>query len=149
MSKLEHIVHTRAPYNKVHADPKKNYGVGSMIVWFIVKGPKGAVQFQLNTGGYLESVVQKWHDTDQETFSNGRVMSGYLQGWDLGYHSPKPKYKDQSPMGKCDVLPDKCYYDGSSLNAEEPLAIYLSGGDKALWEYLETYYCETFEGRRP
>ena len=48
-AKLEHIIKTRPPYDKTNKDPNKNYGVGSMLILFIVKGDKGAIQFQLNT----------------------------------------------------------------------------------------------------
>lgn len=39
---LERIILTKPPFNKQHPDPSKNYGVGAMLIWFVLKGEKGS-----------------------------------------------------------------------------------------------------------
>jgi hypothetical protein len=52
-------------------------------------------------------------------------------------------YSGQSPMGKCDFL-DVCYYDGSSLQADEWVPKFIEGGTEWLWPALEDKYNEIF-----
>jgi len=143
--KLEHIIKTRPPFNKVSKDANKNYGVGSMLIWFYVKGKKGAIQFQLNTGGYLKEVACSWADKGKLTSSHSNEpMLGIVQGWDLGYHSPKPMYEEQTSM-ECNIIEGgRCYYDGTSSGAETPLQIYIEKGEEGLWKFLEETYEERF-----
>lgn len=148
--KLEHIIKTKPPFDKRNADPHKNYGIGSMLVWFIVKGDKGAIQFQLNTGGYLKHVISEAARKNELCFSDGLPMQGIIEGWDLGYHSHFPMYEGQSTISNdCNIINGKCYYDGTSLGAEEPLNIYIKEGEEGLWDFLEKVYVERFEEANP
>lgn len=140
MEKLEHIIKTIPAFSKRNSDPKKDYGVGSMRVCFIVKGEKGAIQFLLNTGGYLKSVIDEWIETGK-SFD----YCGYLEGWDLGYHSPTPQYNGQIKNDNCNIIPGGCYYDGTSLGASEPLDIFINEGEDGLWKFLEKVYKHRFQ----
>lgn len=103
-------------------------GIGACRMTFYVRGPKGVVQFVIDTG---------WHLHRQ--FSSPTA-------WDLGWHSPVPHRWGGTRMKKCHLFDNKeCYYDGSTLNAEEPLTILIREGSDKLWEYLESYYKEVFE----
>ena len=65
-------------------------------------------------------------------------------GYDIGYHSPTPRWEGQREQ-ECDVLPGgKCYSDGTSLGAEEFLPEFIEGGSKAVWAMLEQRYADTF-----
>ena len=65
---------------------------------------------------------------------------------DLGYHSPKPLYEDQTQISdSCEYLDGRpCYYDGSGLNAKSIYEVLLKEGDKGVWRELEEYYKLTF-----
>lgn len=43
--KFEKITNVRLPFDRRSPDPKTNYGIHGLDVWFILKGPKGATQF--------------------------------------------------------------------------------------------------------
>lgn len=145
-NKLERTIITRPPFDKRSSNPKKDYGIGSMLIWYIVKGKKGAIQFQLNTGGYLRHVVQERANRGCLTYSNGKPNLGIIEGWDLGYHSPKPMYDGQTMVSdSCEVLGGKCYYDGTSLGADEPLRVFINDGEEGLWKFLEGIYHDRFE----
>lgn len=95
-------------------------------------------------------------------------------GADLGYHSPVPMYEGQEPIREiykspkiirdkngefadlipavygdpviCPYLPNDvpCYYDGSSLQAQEVLKILVDSGIEKTWEYLDYRYQNQF-----
>lgn len=154
MSEFERLFTIAAAYDKRHSDPEKNYGIHGVEMRWVVKKPgEGAVQFLLYTGWHLPEVF----GVGAEDPIGLSIMQQYREGFedqrysapmpaDLGYHSPRPIYDEQSPMeGDCDFVEGgRCYYDGSSLNAWRPFEVMLRGGDEALWEFLEDYYRSTF-----
>lgn len=125
-------------------DKGKEYGIGAMKVRFVLKGPKGAVQFLISTGWFLPHTQRKnreWqYDFDK------RFNKINPEGYDLGYHSPVPMYEGQTAIGKCDVVGGECYYDGSTLNAEAWIEPFLNGGTEWLWPRMEQEYRQYFEG---
>jgi hypothetical protein len=135
MSSFERHVEFIPAYDKRSVDPKKNYGIGSMRIRFILKGALGAVQWMIGTSWDVASArgPKSWRDGSKP------------EGWDLGYHSPKPLYNEHSPMKSCDVLDGLCYYDGSGVNADLLIENFLGQGDDYVWAALEAYYHFTFE----
>lgn len=122
-------------FDRCHDDPKKNYGIHGVELCFYLTGKKGAVQFILYTN---------WHLPHIETESFPDICKKPLPA-DLGYHSPKPMFEDQWSTDDCRLLPGKtCYYDGSTLSANDAYKVLLSGGSDGLWKFLEDYYNETF-----
>jgi hypothetical protein len=144
--KFERIIQTRPPFDKRNPEPSKNYGIGALQLWFILKGKKGAVTIHLGTELYLAKQLKEWKETNNPyPFSNKESITC----WDVGYHSPKKMYKEQTIcMNKCEWLNGKpCYYDGSSLRGEYDKVVenYLEYGDEWIWEYLEKYYRGLFK----
>ncbi len=103
--------------------------------WWVLIGPRGAVQFS-----YMKS-------PPHPIFQRLTKTPGYL-GTDVGRHSYKPEYEDQTKMD-CDLLvgQDFCYYDGSSLRAEYWLEAWAQHDfDEAwLWQTLHLEYREQFD----
>lgn len=128
--------------NWIHKTPNRNYGISTMRMVFYIKGPKGAVQWVIGTEWGIESVR-----SHLSQFTDHHREYQKPSGWDLGYHSPIPRYEGQTEMtgGPCDVLGGPCYYDGSSLNADDLIEGFLAGGTKWLWPKLEEYYASVFE----
>lgn len=113
-------------FDKRHRDPAKDYGIGAVTMRFVLIGPAGAVHWLMSTGWYLPGL--------------GREPSP-PEGWDLGYHSPVPLREGQHKRDDCPYLDGApCYSDGSALNAEPVLGLFLAGGDEAVWRELERYY---------
>lgn len=130
---LERIVTMRPAFHRVHEDPKKNYGVGSVSLRMVLKGPLGAVQFLLLTNWYLPQTHAWWG-------SRGIKPGLECVPADKGYHWTTPQYEGQEPMD-CDLLPGgKCYYDGSGLNADELYQVLLKEGSDGVWRELEEFY---------
>ncbi len=134
--KFEKIVKVSPAFDKRHPEPSKNYGIDSCKITFYLKGENGAVQFMIGTDWYLPHVQSELKNKDFDIEP---------RGWDVGYHSYKPFYEGQHCMGKCEMLEfSDCYYDGSSLRAEEWIDDFLKGGTEWLWPKLEEYYNEVF-----
>ena len=128
-----------AAYDKRHSDPNKDYGVGAVILRFILTGPSGVMQFVCSTGMYLPHVLADWKRTGYD--------GGHGNGYDIGYHSPVAMYEGQSMCQEaCAYLGGKpCYYDGTSLGADKFFPEFLAGGDDAVWAMLESRYNDRFE----
>jgi len=107
---------------------KEGYGIHCVELRMVLKGEKGAVQFILFTGWYLNDIV------------NNPLPA------DLGYHSPYPIYEDQSVASEsCEYLNgNPCCYDGSGLNAKRIYKVLLEQGSDGVWKELEIYYKELF-----
>lgn len=141
--KFEKIVKFSPAFDKRSDEPKKNYGIGAMSIWFVLKGAKGAVQVMFGTDWYLPETIKEY-----EMFGNEnkkppiylREDRKFLRCWDVGYHSPKPMYNGQKKMD-CEIL-GKCYYDGTSLRGEDDDIVekFLKEGSDFIWKYLEKEY---------
>src|SRR5215467_3220628 len=95
---LERIVTFEPAYDKRHPDPKKNYGIHGVTLRMVLKGPEGAVQFVLYTNWQLPHVTKEWEDRPDSPQTLWKPLPA-----DLGYHSPKPMYEGQRPMGATNV----------------------------------------------
>lgn len=138
-------------FDRRHPSPSINYGISAMRIWFLLIGPKGAVQWQIGTNWYcksaqahLRSLPEHLTDASENALGGSRYQP---QGWDLGYHAREPQYDSHTPMdGDCHVIGGLCFYDGSVLNAELLIDGFLEGGERFLWPALEAYYRHTFDG---
>lgn len=133
--KLTRSVEMYPAYDKRDSDPKKNYGISSATLKFLLSGPKGTIQFSILTGWHLPHVAK-------ELEAKGRPF-GEPMGMDLGYHAHAKQYESQEVMqNKCDYLGGPCYYDGTSLGAQDLMATLLENGLDAVWEVMERRYEE-------
>jgi len=127
------------PFDRRHPDPKKNYGIGGMTLHCLVIKDKKAVQFLAYLPVHLPEV------TDELWNKHGTYNSFKGMGADVGYHSPTPMFDDQEPMKeKCPYIGCACYYDGSSLRADEWYKVFLREGLGRIWEMLEADWIERF-----
>ncbi len=125
---FERIVELTPAYDLTR-EGKGRRGAHCVDLRMVLKGPKGAIQFVLYTGWYLDGKVREPIPAD------------------LGYHSPVPMYEDQTLVAQtCEYLDGRaCYYDGSTLNAERVFRVLLERGSDGVWEELEKEYKRRFE----
>lgn len=140
MSEFEKIVEVSGAFDRRNPDPQKNYGIHGMELRFVLKGKKGAVQFLVYTPIHLPYV-------SDELFSSGKKHNPFhAMGVDIGYHAKAPQYEGQSVQRHdCPYTDGTCYYDGSSLMADEFMPTFLVGGTSAVWPMLEAKYREWLE----
>lgn len=148
--KLERIVNISPAFDERHDDPRRDYGIASCNIWFILKGPKGAVQVMFNTDWYLPETIKEYREKGNENLKPPielRNDNKFLKCFDVGFHSLKPQF-DGHKASNCDILPKgKCYYDGSALRGEElKLAdVLIRQGSEAIWKFLEEEYKREFD----
>jgi hypothetical protein len=145
---LQRVTFFRPAFHKVAEDPAKNYGVGSMEVFMVLKGEKGAVHFIFMTGMYLPETYKWWADTGLRSVAGRLSHSGYpsgTMGVDVGYHAYTPHYEGQTiSRDKCEWIDGPCYGDGSALRADEWFDIIMRKGSDEIWKMLEEDYKERF-----
>lgn len=139
---FEHRVEVSPGHCLLHKDPNKNFGVAACRIWFYCIGPKGAVQFQIGTDWYPEAARLHLRQFPARPIWETRQP----EGWDVGYHAREPQYEGQESMKDCHLLGCDCYYDGSSLQADEWVEGFINGGTEWLWPRLEQLYRSRFEG---
>lgn len=157
MSELEHIVRFEQGYDCIRFECKwgvvscvpgsgGSHGRSGLDIRFVVKGDEGAVQFLLATG-WLPRHVSDDHMLRHNPGLGVISSVSYPSPADLGYHSKTPRYEGQGQMvTDCEWTGGTCYYDGSSLNADDAMSALVNGGDEALWAFLDAYYDHVFHG---
>ena len=137
MSNFERIIEIYPPFDKRNADPKKNYGIHGMELRFVLKGELGATHFVYYTCQHLPHVAEElWRNNKDKDWNPFKGM-----GVDIGYHSKIPTCDGHTvTKNKCPYTEGDCYYDGSSLQADEFTPIFLEKGTDAVWEMLEERY---------
>ena len=138
---MERIIKFRPAFDKRHDDPKKNYGIGAVMMHFGLMGDEGAVSFTLSTGWYLKP--------NREEIKEKHGFPPEPMGFSVGYHSPKPirdfQKIDEPSQESCEYLDGKpCWFDDSALYAVEVMEILIRDGEEAMWAELEKYYNSTF-----
>lgn len=140
---FERRVTFAAAWDKRSDDPKKNYGVHGVEVRFVLKGPRGAMQFMFYTNWMLPQNRSAFSVVEKYPFEYWQAPMPA----DLGYHAYEPQYEGQERMGQCDILTDAvggCFYDGSTLNAEPVFETLIAEGDEGVWRRLEEMYRARF-----
>ncbi|HJY22925.1 MAG TPA: hypothetical protein VJ279_08580 [Hanamia sp.] len=117
---------------------KDGYGVHGVNCKFYLIGEKAVIQFVIYTQWHLPHVEQEFSARIDHMFCKPMAA-------DLGYHSPIPLYEDQRKMKKCSFFEGGCYYDGSSLQADEMFDILIKEGSKGVWKAMKKYYRNIFE----
>jgi len=142
MPDFERTIEFKPAFDKRDPNPAKNYGVHCVEMRWLLKRPKGIIQFVLYTGWHLphvqEELQAKCHERKSCPLSSLPA--------DIGYHSPVPVYEGQGFVTEsCPYLGGvPCYYDGSSLNAEPIFEKLVTLGHEAVWKEMEKWYYNTF-----
>jgi hypothetical protein len=141
---MQKTIHFRPAFDKRHPNPSKNYGIHGMEIKFVLKMEKAAIQFVIFTNWHLPHVQAELED--KTTSGRDAALHFCPMGADVGYHTTTQQYEGQTVVSEeCEYLDNKpCYYDGSSLAAEELLKQFIEHGEDHMWDYLEKYYNDRF-----
>ena len=140
MSEFERIVNVSKAYDRRSDTPSINYGISSCRISFILKKDDKAVQFMFGTDWYLPETIAEYKRIGNKNKTPPCNLRGEndcgVSGWDVGYHSPIPMYEGQEKRS-CNILEGECFYDGSSLRADENKEILIREGSEGVWKFLE------------
>lgn len=148
---LTRKIHFTPGYDKRPKSPGDiNYGIHGGHFEFIVSGPRGVIDFSLNTNWFPTSVEEEWNSILEMT----KNRSGAF-GWSCVAHSKTPFPPEgewdtdcNSPSQfKCGWLGDvPCYCKGTGYEFPRKLFTLLCNeGDEALWLALEKHYHEVYD----
>lgn len=146
-------------WDKTDPDPKKDYGVSCLLMFFQVVGEKGVVEFELLTNWFQEHVMERRMEALKHDVWMGK-KNFLIRHWvepfpaDICYFSPVRLSEDDTFLedGSYHVpaLGD-CYYgykftDEKYDKMAKDVAFrkLVDEGDESLWTYLEEYYREVF-----
>lgn len=138
---MERVIEFRKAYDR----KSEGYGIHSVDMCWYLKGPKGVIQFITYTNWHLPHIQEHFDKLQDREFPH---LSCHPHAFDIGYHSYKPIYEGQTAVrSDCHLLNAPCYYDGSSLQAEEVLQLLISQGSEAVWQEMQNRYNEIFESK--
>lgn len=121
-------------FDKRNPDPHKNYGIHCVDMYFVVKGKKGAVSFQIMTGWFLE----KNRDAN-EGMRHFPIAADILTHSIVNYE----KLQEGNHHPVCMFTGKGCYSNMHSLLwAEQVFNEFCEKGEKYLWGELEKVYRE-------
>jgi hypothetical protein len=135
---MERIIRFYPAYDKRNPEPRQNYGICGVKVYFALKGRHGAVTFELLTDWYPKDVQQ--HEKPK------RIDDVQPLGACIAVHAPSPQFDGQEPSsGECEFMDGKpCYCDVSYLAANIIRDLLLAEGSDGVWAELERWYTERF-----
>lgn len=116
-------------------------------VRYVLVGPKGATQFVYwrytgESAARTAEMRDKFGPSESEQPDGD---GGWLYAVDRGFHSRTPMEYQREDRGQdCEYI-ERCWYDGSGLNAAPLLTKFMKGGPEAVWRDLEDYYERVFE----
>lgn len=138
---FERILTIIPPYDLRNIDPKKNYGIHGMELRMVLRKNNNCTQFVAHLAIYLPHIRDMLCEKGSYDMFEG-------SGYDVGYHSEKPRYENQLQM-VCNLLEGgKCYYGGSTLMAQEWYEIFLKEGMDKIWDMLEEKWIDMFSKNR-
>lgn len=140
------LVQFRPAWDRRSEIPGKNYGVGGVSIWFILRGAEGAISFELATKWELPQ-VEKFHQVVSRTRHDLSHVSCNADPRVVYAHSPKQLApEDQQSTDECPWILGLCYQTmvGGFFTGDEVYLALKQQGDYGLWAKLEEYYQATF-----
>lgn len=130
---FERIVRVTPAYDR----RDEGFGIGSVRMVFILKGPEGAVQFAIGSEWYLPETHEHLM-----RFRHIREPKLLPSGWGVACHTKEETYAGQTNE-PCDLLDGgRCFYSESLCMADDWMPDFVAGGTDWLWPRLEQQYRE-------
>jgi len=144
MGKFIKLIEIDPGFDFRNPNPKKNYGIGSAYIRFVLKKDNKAVQAVFRTNWYPSTVEIETQDKLNSLF---RKQYPKLECIELGYHSPHSIFDGQTESRTdCPYTKGSCYCDGSFLRGEKDnlAELLITEGDTAIWKYLKQEWKRIF-----
>lgn len=144
--KFERQIIISPAFDKRSPIPSKDYGIGSMDIFFVLIGKKGATSCIIGTDIFLPETIKEYREKGNSNLPppiNLRKDVA-LTGYSIDVHSKKPQYDGQQ-KGKCGFIGKYCYCGGSFLRAEKFGEVLLRNGSDTIWKILEQEYKLTWK----
>jgi hypothetical protein len=131
-----------AAWDRTNPDPKKNYGVHGVHIWFELTRDGKGLTFSISTNWHLPHVKPQWGFPKDDLSLRCQYEP---MAFGVDYHDTKPHYEGHTCREGCKITGGKCYSDGSGLLGNDFLQTLIEGGDEALWARMEEQFKEWLE----
>lgn len=117
-------------------------GIHGMELLWLLRGPKGAIDFSIATNWLPGEVGTSWRWSDEGKREFARTRSThdlFPSGMGIGIHALTKQYEDQYSRDDCMLFgePRKCYVDRMGLLSDELMVEWSKEGDRVVWERLK------------
>lgn len=129
---LETAVTIRSAFSARDPDPSKDFGIGGVVFRFYVRGPRGAVDWDLHTDWYLPT-------TRELHRQSGHYGSGPHAGA-VTLHQAFKSLDFQEPQMECHTGVKPCYGDVSYLAGDDVYERMVENGHEGIWSALGEWY---------
>lgn len=145
-----HDIMARASYDhRETEDGPASRGADNMVLSFILRGPLGAISFDLGTGWMAHPLTRPFdwsrpkpwkrsdspgrdYDIDQH-FHDPQTRGCYS-------HSPTKDRDYWTGPGECNILGGPCYGDGGYMASDKVFAAMVEEGSDGLWREMRQLY---------
>lgn len=143
---VRHEIRVERPaFEKRHDDPKRNYGIGCVMMSFAAVGDEGAISWQVFTGWHLPHVAERLRrETRHEAYPHDpkRFMRCSLEGMGgaVDIHSKHPLWEGHEPQTGCRFTGGECWGDTGFSAGDTMFDILVEKGQDALFVELDEWY---------
>lgn len=131
---LETAITIQSAFSARDPNPSKDYGIGGVTFRFYVRGPLGAVDWDLSTGWYLPET----HELHEQLGYDRSAPSGGA----VTLHAATPRWDGHEPRSDCHTGINPCYGDVSYLAGDDVLGRLIKEGHDGVWAALGEWYFE-------
>ena len=142
------IVQPSYDYRDIEEGPTAR-GAHGMVLSFILRGPKGAISFDLGTDWMAHPLKQTFNWSAPKPWDRSDIP-GLDYNQEKIFHSPMTQgcyshslTKDRgywSGPSECNILGVPCYGDGGYMVADRVLAAMVAEGSEGLWREMRHLY---------
>ena len=143
------IVQPSYDYRESEEGPSSR-GAHGTVLCFVLKGPLGAISFDLGTGWMAHPLTESfsWHRSKPWPRSDDPGMDYAFDSSRIGYpmtqgcysHSPTKDRDYWTGPGDCNILGSQCYGDGGYIVADKVFKAMVEEGSEGLWREMHDLY---------
>jgi hypothetical protein len=143
---FKRLVRVTPAMHRVHSDPVKDYGVTSCEMVFVLRGPLGAISYEVLTGWMLPKTWAWW---EKRRHMPGDAMYGHPRpdskpfGGGLFLHAAtfSSEHDHRVVHEPCEWVAGPCWTEIISYQRGDALmARLIAKGDRAVWMELRMLY---------
>lgn len=128
----------RPAFHRCDPSPSKNYGIGSVLMTWILRRDGWAMTWEVMTDWGLPDDEFKaanptcTHHMHQDGYPRYKPMGGAVD-----WHAPVPMYEDQEPaQSECCWIDGPCYMDSGFTIGGDLFTLLCTDGGDAVWARL-------------
>lgn len=133
-------------FHRVHADPRQDYGVGSADLVFVLRGPLGAISWEVFTSWMLPETWEWWakrRDTPGDSMFGQPMPDSVPKSGLVTLHAAATsrEHENRRLHDTCDWVDGPCWSEILSCGwGDALLTTLIAEGDGPVWPRLREFY---------